>query len=56
MSYNQSQRFIQSVVTKFHGLRNGWKEVEDEEEAEPFLNEQMPHNFSHYRETLLGDN
>ena len=35
-----------------------WKEVEQEEEAEPFLNEQMPqvHNFSHYCETPLGDN
>ena len=64
MSYNWFQRFIQSVATrkaKFRGLKrfNVWKEVEQEEEAEPFLNaEQMPqvHNFSHYRETLLGDN
>ena len=58
MSYNRFQRFIQSVTAKFHGLRNGWKEVENEEEAEPFLNQQMPqvHNFSRYRETLLGDN
>ena len=58
MSYNRFQRFIQSVAAKFHGLRNGWKEVESEEEAEPFLNQQMPqvHNFSRYRETLLGDN
>ena len=58
MSYNRFQWFIQSVAAKFHGLRNGWKEVESEEEAEPFLNQQMPqvHNFSCYRETLLGDN
>jgi hypothetical protein len=45
---------------KFRGLKRFqvWKEVEDEEEAEPFLHEQMPrvHNFSRYRETLLGDN
>jgi hypothetical protein len=65
MSYNCFQRFVQSVATrkaKFRGLKRFqvWKEVEDEEEAEPFLNEQMPrdreHNFSRYRETLLGDN
>ena len=63
MSFNCFQRFTQSVATrkaKFGCLKrfNVWKEVEQEEEAEPFLNEQMPqaHNFSRYRETLLGDN
>ena len=49
---------MQSVAAKFHGFKNGWKEIENEEETEPFLNEQMPQvqNFSRYRETLLGDN
>ena len=63
MSYNRFQRFMQSVAARKANLRGlkrfqVWKEVEDEEEAEPFLNEQMPqvHNFSCYRETLLGDN
>ena len=63
MSYNCFQRFVQSVATrkaKFCGLKrfDVWKEIEQEEEAEPFLNEQIPqaHNFSRYRETLLGDN
>ena len=63
MSCNCFQRLIQSVAArkvKFRGLKRFkvWKEVEEEEEAEPFLNEQMPQviNFSRYRETLLGDN
>ena len=63
MSYNFFQRFIQSVATrkaKFRGLKRFkiWKDNEQEEEAEPFLNEQMPQviNFFRYRETLLGDN
>ena len=63
MSYNCFQRFIQSVAArkaKFRGIKrfNVWKEVEEEEEAEPFLNEQIHQviNFSRYRETLLGDN
>ena len=63
MSCNCFQRFVQSVATKkaeFRGLKrfNVWKEVEEDEEAEPFLNEQIPqaHNFTRYRETLLGDN
>ena len=63
MSYHCFQRFVQSVATrkaKISGLKrfNVWKEVDEEEEAEPFLNEQMPpvHNFARYRETLLGDN
>ena len=60
MSYNRFQRFIQSVAARKENLRGlkwfqVWKEVENEEEAEPFLNEQIPHNFSRYRETLLGD-
>ena len=60
MSYNRFQRFMQSVATRKANLRGlkrfqVWKEVENEEEAEPFLNEQVPHNFSRYRETLLGD-
>ena len=55
MSYNCFQMLIQSGKAKFNDLI--WKEVEEEEEVEPFLNEQMPqvHNFSHYRETLLGE-
>ena len=55
MSYNCLQKLIQSVKEKFNKLI--WREVEEEEEAEPFLNEQMPqvHNFSCYRETLLGE-
>ena len=63
VAYNCFQRFVQSIATRkanFHGLRrfNVWKEIEQEEEAEPFLNEQMHrvHDFSRYRETLLGDN
>ena len=60
MSNNQFQRFLQSVAARKANLRGlkwfqVWKEVENEEEAEPFLNEQMPHNFTRYRETLLGD-
>ena len=44
MSYNCFQRFIQSVAArkaKFCGLMrlNVWKEIEQEEEEEPFLNE-----------------
>ena len=60
MSNSCFQRFVQSVTTKVRGLKqlNIWKEIEQEEEAEPFLNEQTPqaHNISRYRETLLGDN
>ena len=63
MSYHCFQKFLQSVATrkaKFRGLKrfNVWKEVEEDEEAEPFLNEQMPpvQDFTHYRETLLGHN
>ena len=62
MSFNCFQRFVRSVATikaNFHGLKKFiiWKEddSEQEEEAEPFLNEQI-HNFSHYREMLLGNN
>ena len=63
MSYNCFQQLVQSIAArkaKFHGLRrfNVWKEIEQEEEEEPLLNEAMPqvHNFSRYRETLLGEN
>ena len=63
MSYNCFQQLVQSIAArkaKFHGLKrfNIWKEIEQEEEEEPLLNEGIPrdHNFSRYRETLLGEN
>ena len=62
--YHCSQRYICAVIRykkgKFHGLKrfDAWKGVEEDEEAEPFLNEQMSqvHNFTRYRETLFRDN
>ena len=63
MSYNCFQQLVQSIAArkaKFHGLKrfNVWKEIEQDEEEEPLLNEAIPqaHNFSRYRETLLGEN
>ena len=63
MSYNCFQQLVQSIAArkaKVHGLKrfNVWKEIEQEEEEEPLLNEAMPqaHNSSRYRETLLGEN